>query len=275
MASVRAHFAHPGELHERIADMDEERNVLVTGAGRRIGRAIAVDLARDGWGVAVHYNRSKQEAEAVVAEIEAIGGRAIALHADLGPEAAVTQLVPQAVDRIGPLWALVNNASVFERDDAMDANPQSWSQNLEVNLRAPFVLIQGFARQLLPSRHGSVVNMIDERVWNLTPHFISYTVSKSALWTLTQTLAVALAPTVRINAVGPGAALASDFETSEMFQRLGAALPRGRVTGPQEICDAVRFLLRSSAVTGQMVAVDGGKHLGWLLPGQVASEAIV
>src|SRR5262245_25901321 len=128
MASVRAHFAQPGELHERIAAMDEERNVLVTGAGRRIGRAIAVDLACGGWGVAVHYNRSKQEAEAVVAEIEAIGGRAIALHADLGQEAAVTQLIPQAVDRIGPLSALINNASVFEPDDAMDATSQSWSQ---------------------------------------------------------------------------------------------------------------------------------------------------
>jgi NAD(P)-dependent dehydrogenase (short-subunit alcohol dehydrogenase family) len=137
------------------------------------------------------------------------------------------------------------------------------------------VLIQNFVRQLLPNGHGSIVNLVDERVWNLTPHFVSYTVSKAALWTLTQTLAVALAPTVRVNAVGPGAALASGYETPETFRRLGAALPRGCGTAPEEIGDAVRFLLRSPAITGQMLAVDGGKHLGWLLPGQNAAEAIV
>ncbi|MFL5331910.1 MAG: SDR family oxidoreductase, partial [Geminicoccaceae bacterium] len=249
--------------------------VLVTGGARRIGRAIALDFARCGWNVAVHFNKSESEAEAVVAEITTCGARAVSVRADLQVESEVEQLVPMAVRHLGPLSDLVNNASVFEGDSGLDATRDSWDRNFEVNLRAPFVLIQNFVRQLLPNGHGSIVNLIDERVWNLTPHFVSYTVSKAALWTLTQTLAVALAPAVRVNAVGPGAALASGYETPDTFRRLGAALPRGCGTAPEEIGDAVRFLLRSPAITGQMLAVDGGKHLGWLLPGQNAAEAIV
>jgi NAD(P)-dependent dehydrogenase (short-subunit alcohol dehydrogenase family) len=255
--------------------LQDARNVLVTGGARRIGRAIALELARGGWNVAVHFNSSKLEAEAVVAEITARGRRAVSVRADLQVESEVEQLIPRAVRHLGPLSDLVNNASVFEGDSGLDATRGSWDRNFEVNLRAPFVLIQNFVRQLLPNGHGSIVNLVDERVWNLTPHFVSYTVSKAALWTLTQTLAVALAPTVRVNAVGPGAALASGYETPETFRRLGAALPRGCGTAPEEIGDAVRFLLRSPAITGQMLAVDGGKHLGWLLPGQNAAEAIV
>jgi len=255
--------------------LQDARNVLVTGGARRIGRAIALDLARCGWNVAVHFHKSESEAEAVVAEITARGGRAVSVRANLQVESEVEQLVPMAVRHLGPLSDLVNNASVFEGDSGLDATRDSWDRNFEVNLRAPFVLIQNFVRQLLPNGHGSIVNLIDERVWNLTPHFVSYTVSKAALWTLTQTLAVALAPAVRVNAVGPGAALASGYETPDTFRRLGAALPRGCGTAPEEIGDAVRFLLRSPAITGQMLAVDGGKHLGWLLPGQNAAEAIV
>ena len=254
--------------------MDHPRNALVTGAGRRIGRAIALDLARRGWGVAVHHHTSGADALAVVGEIEAGGGRAVAIRADLACENEAAGLVPAAIERLGPLRALINNASTFVRDDAHDAARASWDRNLEVNLRAPLVLTQAFARARSESG-GCVVNLIDERVWNLTPHFISYTVSKAALWTLTRTLALALAPEIRVNAVGPGAVLASDYETSAAFERLGAALPRGRGSAPDEICHAIRFLLEAPAVTGQMIAIDGGKHLGWLLPGQDANEAIV
>lgn len=250
------------------------RNVLVTGAGRRIGRAIALDLAHHGWGVAVHYHASEADARAVVDQIGSAGGRAVAVRADLAREDEVMGLLPTAVERLGPLRALINNASTFVRDDVWDATRSSWDRNLEVNLRAPFVLTQAFAR-ISSGPGGCVVNLIDERVWNLTPHFVSYTVSKAALWTLTRTLAVALAPALRVNAVGPGAVLASDYESPEAFERLGAALPRRRRTGPDEVCRAVRFLLDAGAVTGQMIAVDGGKHLGWLLPDMDAREALV
>lgn len=236
---------------------------LVTGAARRIGRAIALDLARERFAVAVHYGGAKVEAEAVVAEIARTGGRAVALHADLAREAEVATLVPRATDALGPLGLLVNNAARFERDEALDATRESWDLHMEANLRAPFVLIQAFARQLPPEADGVVVNMLDQRVWRLTPHFISYTLSKSALWTLTRTLALALAPRIRVNGIGPGPVLPSPRQSEEQFARQWRATPLGRGSTPEEICAALRFILASPAVTGQMIALDGGQHLAW------------
>jgi NAD(P)-dependent dehydrogenase (short-subunit alcohol dehydrogenase family) len=247
-------------------------NALVTGAARRIGRAIAGDLARRGWGVAVHYGTSEAEARALVAEIEAAGGRATALAADLADEGEVQALVPRAARRLGPLRLLVNNASVYERDEALDVTRESWDRHLEVNLRAPLVLSQQLARQLGDGA-GLVVNVLDQRVWNPTPHFTSYTVSKAALWTLTRTLALALAPRLRVNAVGPGPVLPSEYEGDDGFRRLCAAMPLRRGVDPLEICRAIGFLLEAPSVTGQMLAVDAGQHLGWILPGQDADLA--
>ena len=243
------------------------RNALVTGAARRIGRAIALDLARHGWGVAIHHHGSRDEALATVAEIETGGGRATAIRADLALEAETGGLIAEATKSIGPLTCLVNNAAQFERDTADTATRESWDQHLETNLRAPFVLMQEFARALASNTNekatGCVINMIDERVWNLTSHFISYTVSKSALWTLTQTLALAFAPRIRVNAIGPGPTLPSPRQDDLQFARQSRATPLGRGTNPGEICDAVRFILAAPAMTGQMIALDGGQHLGW------------
>ncbi len=245
------------------------RAALVTGAARRIGRAIALDLAATGWDVAVHYGSSAEEAQAVVAEIERRGRRAVALQADLAQEEQTADLLPRAAAALGPLGCLVNNASSFELDLADTATRASWDQHLEPNLRAPFVLTQAFARQLPEEAGGAVVNMLDQRVWNPTPYFISYTVSKSALWTLTQTLALALAPRIRVNAVGPGPALPSKRQSPEQFAAQCARQPLGRGTTPEEICAAIAFLLATPSVTGQMIALDGGQHLGWA-PGDAA-----
>jgi NAD(P)-dependent dehydrogenase (short-subunit alcohol dehydrogenase family) len=242
--------------------------VLVTGAARRIGRAIALDLARHGWRVAVHYSQSGDEAEEVVAEIRQGGGRAVALRGDLAQESDVEGLVPQAADALGTLTCLVNNASTFFMDTADTATRQSWDAHVEANLRAPFVLSQAFARQLPADWHGNIVNLLDERVWKPTPYFISYTVSKMGLWALTQTLALALAPRIRVNGIGPGPALPSARQTPEQFAAQAAAMPLRHGTTPQEIADAVRFILAAPAMTGQMIALDGGQHLAWLLPGQ-------
>ena len=171
-----------------------KKSVLITGAGKRIGRAIALDLASQGWGVAVHYFTSKDDADDVVDEITRRGGRAVAVQANLALEAETSGLVPAAVEQFGPLTALINNASVFERDEIDSADRESWDRHMETNLRAPFVLSQAFARQLPEDERGCIVNILDQRVWSLTPHFISYTLSKAGLWTLTQTLAMALAP---------------------------------------------------------------------------------
>jgi NAD(P)-dependent dehydrogenase (short-subunit alcohol dehydrogenase family) len=241
---------------------------LVTGAAKRLGRGIALDFASRGWAVAVHFRNSEAAAHDVVAQICSEGGHAVALRADLAREAQVQELVPTAAAALGPLHCLINNASTFERDGALDATRSSWDLHLESNLRAPFVLIQHFARQLEQGVEGNVINIIDERVWNLTPHFLSYTLSKAALWTLTQTLAPALAPTIRINAIGPGPILPSIHQTAASFSRLCATLPLQRGTTPEEICRAIHFILAAPAMTGQMIALDGGKHLGWLFPDQ-------
>jgi NAD(P)-dependent dehydrogenase (short-subunit alcohol dehydrogenase family) len=236
---------------------------LVTGAGRRIGRAIALDLAAHGWAVAIHCHRSRAEADAVAAEIAAGGGRAEVVAADLNREAEAAALVDRAIAALGPLSCLVNNASVFEGDQPDTVTRQSWDLHMQVNLRSPFVLIQAFARRLAAGEKGNVVNILDQRVWNLTPHFTSYTVSKAALWALTRTLAMALAPQIRVNAVGPGPTLASSRQSDAQFARQWASLPLARRVEPEEIAAAVRYILDAPSLTGQMIAIDGGQHLGW------------
>ncbi|MDB5360241.1 MAG: 3-oxoacyl-[acyl-carrier-protein] reductase [Rhodospirillales bacterium] len=244
------------------------RAALVTGAGKRIGRAIALDLARRGLAVAVHYNGSAEAAEAVVGEIRAQGGTGVALQADLADEAAVERLIPAATKALGPLGVLINNASSFEYDSVASATRAGWDRHMEANLRAPFVLIQHFAKQLPEAAEGAVVNLLDQRVWNLTPHFVTYTVSKAALWTLTQTLALALAPRIRVNGIGPGPTLPSTHQTEAQFAQQCAAMPLGHGTSPDEIVAGVWFLLQARAMTGQMLALDGGQHLGWAQPKQ-------
>jgi len=239
------------------------RAALVTGAAHRIGRAIALGLARDGWAVAVHHHSSGPAAGALVAEIVRAGGRAVALSADLTREADTMGLVPAAAAALGPIGCLVNNASVFEPDEAMDVTRASWDRHVEANLRAPFVLMQGFARALPPDCGGAIINLLDERVWKLTPHFVSYTISKAGLWTLTQTMALALAPRIRVNGIGPGPTLPSPRQSEADFERQWRAMPLGRGTTPEEIAAAVRFILAAPSMTGQMIALDGGQHLGW------------
>jgi NAD(P)-dependent dehydrogenase (short-subunit alcohol dehydrogenase family) len=242
------------------------KTALVTGGAQRIGRAIALGLAADGWGVAVHYRAARAPAEALVAEIAALGRPAVALAADFARESQVASLIPAAVSALGPLGCLVNNASVFENDQALAVTRASWDRHIETNLRAPFLLMQEFARQLPPERDGAIVNMLDERVWNLTPHFVSYTLSKAGLWTLTQTMALALAPRIRVNGIGPGPTLPSPRQSAEQFRRQSEITPLQRGTTPEEIAAAVRFLLAAPSVTGQMIALDGGQHLGWAQP---------
>jgi NAD(P)-dependent dehydrogenase (short-subunit alcohol dehydrogenase family) len=242
---------------------------LVTGAAKRLGRATALALADAGYDVAVHYGSSKADADAVVAAIEAKGRRAVALATDLSREAETQNLVAAATKALGPLTCLVNNASLFDRDEALTVTRASWDAHFETNLRAPFVLMQEFARQLPAEANGAIVNILDERVWNLTPHFVSYTLSKAGLWTLTQVMAMALAPRIRVNGIGPGPTLPSPRQSEEQFAKQQASVPLQRGATPEEIAAAVRFILSSGAMTGQMIALDGGQHLGWAQPGQV------
>ena len=255
---------------------------LVTGAGKRLGRAMALYLARRGHDVAVHYSTSETEAEAVVTEIRAMGRRAVALRADLTQEAQVQPLVGQAVAGLGgPLTVLVNNASIFEHDSIASATRASWDRHLESNFRAPFVLIQQFAAQVPapvvdamgePLAQALVVNIIDQRVLKLTPEFMTYTLAKMGLWALTQTAAQALAPRVRVNGIGPGPTLRGTRQSPDHFARQRAATVLKRGANPADITAALGFFLDSGAVTGQMIAVDGGQHLAWQTPDVLGVE---
>jgi NAD(P)-dependent dehydrogenase (short-subunit alcohol dehydrogenase family) len=245
---------------------DMPRAALVTGAARRIGAALARDLAGAGWAVAVHYHGSEAPARDLCAEIAAAGGRAVPLQADLRDEVALARLVEEATAALGPLGLLVNNASIFEFDDAETCDRESWDAHLDTNLRAPFVLTQHFARALPDAAQGLVVNLIDTRVWNLTPGYLSYTLSKAGLWTLTQTLAQALAPRIRVNAIGPGPTLPSKGQSEADFAARRAALPLGDGADPAELCAALRFFIAAPSVTGQMIGLDGGDHLSRAQP---------
>ncbi len=242
------------------------KTALVTGAARRIGRAIALDLARDGFAIAIHYRSSRAGAEALADEIRDAGGTAALVQADLADLGGAAGIVADAHAALGPLGLLVNNASLFENDEIGALDIDLWQKHMAVNLAAPCFLAEAFAAQVPEGGSGLVVNMIDQRVWKLTPQFFSYTLSKAALWQATQTMAQALAPRVRVNAIGPGPTLANERQSDDDFKKQTDAVLLRRGPDIAEFGRAVRFFLSSSSVTGQMIALDGGQHLAWETP---------
>lgn len=236
---------------------------LVTGAARRIGRVIALSLARQGWQVAVHHHSSAKDAEAVVDEIRAGGGNAVAIACDLASAKDAELLIPRCAEALAPPTCLVNNASEFLLDTAETMTPASWDRHMDVNLRAPVLLARALSAGLPDAAEGHVINIIDQRVLKLTPEFFSYTISKAGLWTATRTLAQALAPRVRVNAIGPGPVLRSVHQTEADFAAECGSTLLGRGTSPAEVAAAVSFILSAPAMTGQMIALDGGQHLTW------------
>jgi len=236
---------------------------LVTGGARRIGRSLVERLAREGLSVAIHCHRSVTDAEEVAHDIRRAGGRAAVIRADLADAASVSGMVEEARAALGPLTLLVNNASEFEPDEVLSLSPERWDRHFAVNLRAPAFLARDFARQLPEDLEGNIVNIVDQRVWKVTPQFFSYTLTKAALYTATQTMAQALAPRIRVNAIGPGPTLANARQEAEDFARQTDALLLRRGSGLDEIGDALMYLVRARSVTGQMIAVDGGQHLAW------------
>lgn len=236
---------------------------LVTGAARRIGRAIAEDLAAHGFAVALHANHSLEEAEAVAAGIRAHGGTAATLAANLCDMDAAGLLVEHAAAALGPVRLLVNNASVFEADSIAEFDWETWDRHFAIHVKAPAVLTREMAAALPLGETGLVINMIDQRVWKLTPQFFSYTLSKSALWTATQTMAQALAPRIRVNAIGPGPTLASSRQDDASFAAQVASVPLQRGPALGAFGATIRYLWEMDSITGQMIALDGGQHLAW------------
>lgn len=255
---------------------------LVTGAGQRIGAAMALYLAGRGFDVAVHYASSAEGAEQVVRDVESLGRKAVALQADLLADDATSDLFDQATSALGgPITCLINNASIFEYDTVQTATRASWDRHMGSNLRAPFVLTQAMAAQDLqperdamgePQATGLIINMIDQRVRKLTPEFMTYSLAKMGLWAMTQTTARALAPAVRVNAIGPGPTLQGGRQSAKHFedQRKNTVLERG--SNPSDMTAALGYFLDAPAVTGQLLCVDGGQHLGWQTPDVIGVE---
>lgn len=247
---------------------------LVTGGARRLGRAMVLALARAGRDVAIHYNGSGDEAEQVAAEARALGVRAQVFAADLLDLDAAEALVPRVTDAMGQLSVLVNNASIFEHDTLATATRDSWDRHLGSNLRAPFILSQAFAAQAPkadrsgaePVAQALIVNMVDQRVLKPTPEFLTYAIAKAALWDMTRMLAQALAPDIRVNAIGPGPTLQGARQTEDAFARQRGATILQRGADPEDVATTLTYLLAAKAVTGQMICVDGGQHLAWRTP---------
>ena len=258
------------------------KRALVTGAGKRLGRAMALYLADRGFDVAVHYASSEDAANEVVAQIKSMGRNAVALQANLLEIDAMEGLLPAAVDALGgPITCLVNNASIFEYDTLSSATRDNWDRHMNSNLRAPFVLSQAMAAQGLQAEvdetgeqiaTGLIVNMLDQRVRKLTPEFMTYTLAKMGLWAMTQTTAQALAPMVRVNAIGPGPTLKGSRQSQDHFdgQRAATILKRG--ANASDIIAALGYFLDEPSVTGQLLCVDGGQHLGWKTPDVLGIE---
>jgi NAD(P)-dependent dehydrogenase (short-subunit alcohol dehydrogenase family) len=246
--------------------METPKNILVTGAAKRLGRAIVLDLAAAGWNIALHYHGSAEDAETTAAEARAMSVKVATLKADLSQENETAALIGRAAHEIGPLTALINPASLFESDDWRSASRASWDAHMQTNLRAPFLLAQTFAQQRPAGAKGNIINIVDQRVLKPTPQFLSYSLSKAGLYWLTTTLAQGMGPNIRVNAVGPGPTIRNARQSEADFARQTGATVLGHGAEPADVAAAIRYLLSAEAVTGQMIAVDGGQHLIWQTP---------
>ena len=239
------------------------KTALVTGGARRIGKALVEGLAEDGWAVAIHYGSSANAADELAGQINASGGSALTVGCDLAAPDAADTIMSSVHEGLGPVSLLINSAALFEDDSATTVTAQSFDAHMALNLRAPVLLSRAFAEQLPQGVEGNIINVIDQRVRRLNPRFLSYTTAKVGLWTVTRTLAQALAPRIRVNGIGPGPTLANDRQDTADFEQQARSVLMQRGPDIAEFQRAVRFILETPSLTGQMLALDGGQHLAW------------
>ena len=249
--------------------MNIKRNVFITGGAKRIGAKISEVLASIGCNVIIHYNKSSTSAQNLCKKINKFKKSTICVKANLCNEEEIKKAFKIAQNKFGYIDCLINNASLFEYDNLKTVNKKSWDNHISANLNGPLILSKLFYNNLPKKNYGDIINIIDQRVLNLTPHFLSYTISKSALWTLTKTLALELAPQIKVNAIGPGPVIKSKFQTEKEFMKQCKKMPLQIGSNPNEIAQTVVFLLTIPSITGQLITLDGGQHLGW---GQVSNN---
>ena len=245
------------------------KNTIITGGAVRIGANIAKKLVSNGHRVIIHYNKSKKEAQLLLKELNQKKINAFIIKADLSKETEIKNLFSSSKEKLGNIDCVINNASFFKYDNIKSVSSKSWDDHLRPNLRAPLILAKELKNNLRSRSTANIINIIDQRVLNLTPHFLSYTISKSALWTMTKTLAMDLAPKIRVNAIGPGPTIKSQFQSEKQFKEQCKKMPLKRGASPDEISDTILYILKTPSLTGQMIVLDGGQHLGW---GQVKKK---
>ena len=239
------------------------KNILITGGSMRIGREIAIHFSKKGWNIAIHYFRSFSEAKKLKKIIEENSEKATLIKADLKNIKQVEKVIPFVKKKLGEIDCLINNAALFEKDDILNFTKKTWNDHLNINLMAPAILITYFAKQASKKKMSNIINIIDQRVFKLTPVFMSYTLSKSALYTLTKTMAMRLSPYIKVNGIAPGPTIKSKRQSTKHFNKQASSTLLKKSVGPDDICDTVEFLINNNSITGQIIAVDSGQNLTW------------
>ena len=244
--------------------MKKDRNILITGASTRIGKAIAIHFAKRGWNIALHYFRSTSKAIKLKKNIEQnYFVKVFLIKADLKNPKQTEKIIPMTRKKLGAIDCLVNNAALFEKDDIVSFTTKSWNDHLNINLLAPTILTKHFAKQASKKSIFNIINIIDQRIFNLTPFFMSYTISKSGLQTLTKTMAMRLGPNIKVNGIAPGPTIKSKRQTDKHFRNQVKSTLLKKPVRLEDICDTVEFLINNNSVTGQIIAVDSGQNLSW------------
>ena len=243
----------------------EARKVIITGAATRIGAAIAKKLSGPNIEIVIHYNKSKSKAEKLKIDLEKKGSKIYLVKADLSKENDIKRMLKFSKSKLKYFDCLINNASLFENDKLENFTIKSWDSHLKTNLIAPALLSQGFAKNI-KGKNNNIINIIDQRVFKLTPHFFSYTLSKSGLYTLTKTSAMSLAPHIRVNGIAPGPTIKNKRQSKKHFKKQYISTLLKRQTDVQEICNAIDFLIKNMSITGQVLAIDSGQNLNWQTP---------
>jgi len=239
------------------------KNILITGGATRIGKEIALHFSKKGWNIAIHYFKSSSKAKSLKKIIDKNDVKVILIKADLKKTKQVEKIISIAKKKLGTIDCLINNAALFEMDDILDFTTKRWNDHLNINLLAPAILIKQFAKQAPNKNISNIINIIDQRVFKLTPIFMSYTLSKSALYTLTKTMAMRLGPNIKVNGIAPGPTIKSKRQSTEHFNNQAKSTLLKKSVSPEDICDTVEFLINNNSITGQVIAVDSGQNLTW------------